>query len=86
MVNRSGPCVLLLCPYAGKNLDAAKVTLVILPVAIAMANLLKQGEAIVVATDPAYAPSLGVDDSNSHVFLLMELLSHGYLVAPMSWL
>ena len=75
-----------LLQHAGKNLARAMVIFVVVSVAIAMANMIHQMGAIVVATNPAYAAGFGVDGSNALVLLFMDLHFFGYLVAQMSWL
>lgn len=75
-----------LLQHAGKNLARAMVVFVVVSVAIAMANMINQMGAIVVATNPAYAAGFGVDGSNALVLLFMDLHFFGYLVAQMSWL
>ena len=75
-----------LLQHSGKNLARATVIFVIVSVAVAMANMINQMGAIVVATNPAYVSGFGVAGSNALVLLFMELHFYGYLVAQMSWL
>lgn len=75
-----------LLQHSGKNLARALVIFVVVSVAIAMANMVNQMAAIVVATNPAYATGIGVEGSHALVLLFMELHFYGYLVAQMSWL
>ena len=75
-----------LLQHEGKNLARAMVIFVVVSVTIAMANMINQMAAIIVATEPAYAAGFGVEGANAMVLLFMELHFYGYLVAQMSWL
>jgi hypothetical protein len=75
-----------LLKHAGKNLARAVVIFVVVSVSIAMANMVNQMAAILVATNPAYATGFGVEGSHALVLLFMDLHFYGYLIAQMSWL
>lgn len=67
--------------HVNKNMARAMVIFVVLAVGITCLNMVHQLGGLLVATDPSYAASFGVDGGEALAMLLMDLQHHGYLVA-----
>ncbi len=72
--------------HAGKALARATLAFIMVSAGMAMTNMVHQLGAVLVATNPAYASTLGTQGSHGMVLLLMDLQHYGYLIAQMSWL
>lgn len=70
-----------LLQHVSKPAAQAMVAFVVVSVAITCLNMLNQLGALLVATDPSYTSSLGVDGSDTLVLLLLDLQHNGYLIA-----
>jgi len=57
------------------------VIFVVVQVGITCLNMVHQLGALLVATDPSYASTLGTEGSDALVLLLLDLQHNGYLVA-----
>ncbi|MDN5747372.1 MAG: DUF4386 domain-containing protein [Pseudonocardia sp.] len=70
-----------LLQHVNKVVARAMVIFVVVAVAIKALNLVTQLQALLVATDPAYAGAFGASGSDAMVLLLLDLQHNGYLVA-----
>ncbi|MFF5210093.1 DUF4386 domain-containing protein [Streptosporangium sp. NPDC000396] len=71
----------LLLKHVNKNVARAMVTFVAISVAIMCLNLVHQLGALLVATDTAYASTLGAQGSGALVLLMLDLQHYGVLIA-----
>jgi Domain of unknown function (DUF4386) len=71
----------LLLSRVNKNVAKAMVVFVAVATALILGNMIHHLGALLVATDPSYAASLGVEGSQSLVLLLLDLHHYGYLIA-----
>jgi Domain of unknown function (DUF4386) len=67
--------------HVNKVVARAMVVSVVVAVAIKALNLVTQLQAVLVATEPAYAGAFGARGSDAMVLLLLDLQHNGYLVA-----
>lgn len=70
-----------LLQHVNKVVARAMVAFVVVAVAIKALNLVTQLQALLVATEPAYAGAFGAEGSDAMVLLLLDLQHNGYLVA-----
>ena len=70
-----------LLQHVNKVVARAMVVFVVVAVAIKALNLVTQLQALLVATEPAYAGAFGAEGSDAMVLLLLDLQHNGYLVA-----
>ncbi|GAA1293347.1 hypothetical protein GCM10009609_72890 [Pseudonocardia aurantiaca] len=70
-----------LLQHVTKVVARAMVVFVVVAVAIKALNLVTQLQALLVATEPAYAGAFGAEGSDAMVLLLLDLQHNGYLVA-----
>lgn len=70
-----------LLQHVNKVVARAMVVSVVVAVAVKALNLVTQLQALLVATEPAYAGAFGAAGSDAMVLLLLDLQHNGYLVA-----